>query len=89
MYSSLPAGNPLSCSCDLLWLHSWLVEARVADGPRCADGSLVKEIRVSRAECDAAAKSSPLTARQQHHGNPACDAEIIDLPPTNGTCCKP
>lgn len=57
----------------------------MADGPRCADGSLVKEIRVSRAECDAAAKSAPLTARQQHHGNPACDAELIDLPPTNGT----
>ncbi|XP_026271786.2 mucin-12-like [Frankliniella occidentalis] len=86
-------GNPLSCSCDLLWLHSWLLETEQGapgaqapqaahDGPRCADGSLVKEIRVSRAECDAAAKSAPLTARQQHH-NPACDAEIIDLPPTN------
>ncbi|XP_034237518.1 protein artichoke, partial [Thrips palmi] len=87
-------GNPLSCSCDLLWLHSWLLEseaegqagqaelqAQSADGPRCADGSLVKEIRVSRAECDAAAKSAPMAAR--HQGNPACDAEIIDLPPTN------
>ncbi|KAK3927122.1 Protein artichoke, partial [Frankliniella fusca] len=92
-------GNPLSCSCDLLWLHSWLLESeqlpahahghayahagRDADGPRCADGSLVKEIRVSRAECDAAAKSAPLSARLQHTSSPACDAEIIDLPPAN------
>ncbi|KAJ8687036.1 hypothetical protein QAD02_022830 [Eretmocerus hayati] len=43
-------GNPLSCSCGMLWLRGWLQQAS-ADGPRCADGSLFREIRLSRQDC--------------------------------------
>lgn len=44
-------GNPLSCSCGMLWLRGWLQQAS-AEGPRCADGSLFREIRLSKQECE-------------------------------------
>ncbi|PSN56249.1 hypothetical protein C0J52_00418 [Blattella germanica] len=45
-------GNPLSCSCGMKWLQAWLREVSVAEeGPRCADGSLLKEARLSRQDC--------------------------------------
>lgn len=44
-------GNPLSCSCGMMWLQAWLKEASSEQGPRCADGSLLKEARLSRQDC--------------------------------------
>ncbi|XP_069676782.1 protein artichoke [Periplaneta americana] len=44
-------GNPLSCSCGMIWLQAWLKEASSEEGPRCADGSLLKEARLSRQDC--------------------------------------
>jgi hypothetical protein len=44
-------GNPLSCSCGMMWLQAWLKEASSEEGPRCADGSLLKEARLSRQDC--------------------------------------
>ncbi|XP_014249730.1 protein artichoke-like [Cimex lectularius] len=43
-------GNPLKCSCSLLWLQSWVREGPY-QGPRCSDGSLLKEFRLSREDC--------------------------------------
>ncbi|XP_024937817.1 protein artichoke isoform X2 [Cephus cinctus] len=61
-------GNPLSCSCGMLWLRGWLQQAS-ADGPRCADGSLFREIRLSREDCQ--------RERQVEHVLPGCEAEVI------------
>ncbi|XP_063703563.1 protein artichoke [Culicoides brevitarsis] len=45
-------GNPLECSCDMLWLRSWLQETENHyPGPRCRDGSMLREMRLSRSEC--------------------------------------
>jgi hypothetical protein len=44
-------GNPLSCSCSMMWLQTWLREVSSEEGPRCADGSLLKEARLSRQDC--------------------------------------
>ena len=44
-------GNPISCSCGVMWLQAWLKEASAEEGPRCADGSLLKEARLSRQDC--------------------------------------
>uniref|UniRef100_A0A336M1P0 CSON015586 protein n=1 Tax=Culicoides sonorensis TaxID=179676 RepID=A0A336M1P0_CULSO len=45
-------GNPLECSCDMLWLRAWLQETENHyPGPRCRDGSMLREMRLSRSEC--------------------------------------
>ncbi|KAF4528791.1 hypothetical protein B566_EDAN017316 [Ephemera danica] len=56
------AGNPLSCSCGLLWLQAWMEEepslqpggpgaTKNEAAPRCADGSLLREVELSRSHC--------------------------------------
>ncbi|XP_076240346.1 artichoke [Calliopsis andreniformis] len=65
-------GNPLSCSCGMLWLRGWLQQAS-SEGPRCADGSLFKEIRLSRQDCQQERHIEPI--------HPGCEAEMIDTAP--------
>ncbi|XP_015428510.1 PREDICTED: slit homolog 3 protein [Dufourea novaeangliae] len=65
-------GNPLSCSCGMLWLRGWLQQAS-SEGPRCADGSLFKEIRLSRQDCQRERQIDPI--------HPGCEAEMIDIAP--------
>ncbi|KAL4715195.1 hypothetical protein ACJJTC_012242 [Scirpophaga incertulas] len=43
-------GNPLVCNCELEWLKSWLSEAS-SIGPKCADGTYVKGMQLTREEC--------------------------------------
>lgn len=47
------AGNPLECSCNVLWLRAWYQETNSYPGPRCRDGNLLTEMRVSKSDCDA------------------------------------
>ncbi|KAG7189218.1 hypothetical protein KM043_008781 [Ampulex compressa] len=61
-------GNPLSCSCGMLWLRGWLQQAS-SEGPRCADGSLFKEIRLSRQDCQRERQIEPI--------HPDCETESI------------
>ncbi|XP_052862861.1 protein artichoke [Anopheles cruzii] len=46
-------GNPLNCDCDMLWYLAWLQETRsnVYPGPRCRDGKMLLDMRLSRTEC--------------------------------------
>ncbi|XP_059608216.1 protein artichoke [Phlebotomus argentipes] len=45
-------GNPLDCSCGLMWYRSWLLENDLQlPGPRCRDGSMLRDIRLSRSDC--------------------------------------
>ncbi|XP_043497596.1 protein artichoke-like [Polistes fuscatus] len=70
-------GNPLSCSCGMLWLRGWLQQAS-SEGPRCADGSLFKEIRLSRQDC----QHERLIVSPVH---PGCEAEIVNnVTPASG-----
>lgn len=59
-------GNPLSCSCKMLWLQSWLEET-TTEGPRCADGTLFREKRLSRTECGSSRIVEPVV--------PGCETE--------------
>ncbi|XP_018336498.1 protein artichoke-like [Agrilus planipennis] len=43
-------GNPLVCSCNLLWLKVW-VEETFQKGPICGDGTLLREVRLSQQDC--------------------------------------
>lgn len=63
-------GNPLSCSCGMLWLRGWLQQAS-SEGPRCADGSLFKELRLSRQDCQ--------RERYVEMVHPGCEAEMINV----------
>ncbi|XP_032682924.1 protein artichoke [Odontomachus brunneus] len=63
-------GNPLSCSCGMLWLRGWLQQAS-AEGPRCADGSLFKELRLSRQDCQRERYVEPV--------HPGCETEMINV----------
>lgn len=63
-------GNPLSCSCGMLWLRGWLQQAS-SEGPRCADGSLFKELRLSRQDCQRERYVEPV--------HPGCEAEMINV----------
>ncbi|XP_043288120.1 protein artichoke isoform X2 [Venturia canescens] len=66
-------GNPLSCSCSMLWLRGWLQQGS-SDGPRCADGSLFKEIRLSRQDCQRSRETEPI--------HPGCEAETMAPSPS-------
>lgn len=50
-------GNPLECSCNLLWLRAWFQETNSYPGPRCRDGSLLTELRFSKSDCDTSTDS--------------------------------
>ncbi|EFN75540.1 Insulin-like growth factor-binding protein complex acid labile chain [Harpegnathos saltator] len=63
-------GNPLSCSCGMLWLRGWLQQAST-EGPRCADGSLFKELRLSRQDCQRERYAEPV--------HPGCETEMINV----------
>ncbi|XP_028050219.2 protein artichoke-like [Monomorium pharaonis] len=63
-------GNPLSCSCGMLWLRGWLQQSS-SEGPRCADGSLFKELRLSRQDCQRERYVEPIP--------PGCEAEMINV----------
>ncbi|XP_014484639.1 PREDICTED: chaoptin [Dinoponera quadriceps] len=63
-------GNPLSCSCSMLWLRGWLQQAST-EGPRCADGSLFRELRLSRQDCQRERYVEPV--------HPGCETEMINV----------
>uniref|UniRef100_A0A182JY22 LRRCT domain-containing protein n=1 Tax=Anopheles christyi TaxID=43041 RepID=A0A182JY22_9DIPT len=59
-------GNPLDCSCDMLWYMAWLQESRsLYPGPRCRDGKMLLDMRLSRTDCQTAARTSQ--AHQVEH----------------------
>ena len=43
-------GNPLDCSCDLLWLKNWLNGVQKI-GPHCSDGTLVRNAPIAHLTC--------------------------------------
>ncbi|KAL1458004.1 hypothetical protein WDU94_008181 [Cyamophila willieti] len=68
-------GNPLKCSCSILWLQSWLAENREgSNGPRCADGTLLKEFRLSRKNCE---------ETQEREVVPGCEASYRNKAPVS------
>ncbi|KAJ8920754.1 hypothetical protein NQ315_004894 [Exocentrus adspersus] len=64
-------GNPLICGCNILWLQAWLQESSQT-GPHCLDGTLLREIQLSRKEC-----SQMNTAEMVAEG---CEAEFLSAP---------
>lgn len=52
MNSNFCLGNPLHCSCDMLWLRAWYQETNTYPGPRCRDGNFLTELRYSKSDCD-------------------------------------
>jgi len=76
------AGNPLWCSCEALQLHSWLAEAPLAgDAPRCADGSPLRELRVSRQDCGAGGPEAAAGLRSAPPPPQGCEPEAEANPP--------
>lgn len=53
----------------MLWLRGWLQQAS-SEGPRCADGSLFKEHRLSRQNCQHERHVEPVY--------PGCEVEMIN-----------
>ncbi|XP_044729507.1 protein artichoke [Chrysoperla carnea] len=64
-------GNPISCSCPMLWMRAWLEEASEL-GPRCSDGTYLREMRLSRQDC------SNTEQQKQIAVSPECESEIVD-----------
>lgn len=56
----------------MLWLRTWLQETGSV-GPHCSDGSLLREIRLSRQECVAEQRTPEPVA-------PGCEAELLSGP---------
>lgn len=62
-------GNPLDCSCDLLWLRAWYQETDTLThypGPRCRDGTMLRESRLSRSECQTDERSNNIPLTNEH-----------------------
>ncbi|KAI4464731.1 ig(immunoglobulin) and lrr(leucine rich repeat) domain [Holotrichia oblita] len=64
-------GNPLACTCSLLWLRAWLQESS-STGPKCMDGSLLTEKRLSREECMQESRLLDPVA-------PGCESELLSV----------
>ncbi|XP_034938506.1 protein artichoke [Chelonus insularis] len=62
-------GNPLSCSCGMIWLRGWIQQSS-SEGPKCADGTLFREMRLSRTDC--------LNKKEREPVHPDCETEMID-----------
>lgn len=69
-------GNPLSCSCEMIWLRGWLQQGST-EGPRCADGTLFREMRLSRQDC---------LQKRQSVINDNCETEIINQASATPSC---
>lgn len=54
----------------MLWLRGWLQQAS-SEGPRCADGSLFKEIRLSKQDCQRERMIEPM--------HPGCELEALGM----------
>nr|CAH7750067.1 unnamed protein product [Callosobruchus chinensis] len=63
-------GNPLSCACPMLWLQAWLQETPHQRGPKCADGSLLRGMRISRHDCSEEQRNAEIYA-------PGCETESL------------
>ncbi|XP_050309362.1 protein artichoke [Anthonomus grandis grandis] len=70
-------GNPLACSCNMLWLQAWLHETDRM-GPRCVEGYLLREMAVDRRDCPEEARNIELVA-------PGCESELLSAPGVYGT----
>ncbi|KAB0797932.1 hypothetical protein PPYR_08925 [Photinus pyralis] len=62
-------GNPLACTCHILWFKAWLEESSIL-GPKCNDGSLLREMRLSYQDCDR-------ENRQPEVISPECATEFL------------
>ncbi|KAK4880062.1 hypothetical protein RN001_008208 [Aquatica leii] len=62
-------GNPLACSCHILWFKAWLQESSIM-GPKCNDGTLLREMRLSRQDCSR-------EERQPEPIAPECEADFM------------
>lgn len=66
------AGNTFDCSCEMIWLRAWYEETNSFTqypGPRCRDGGMLREARLSRSDCqqtDSRSNQIPLT---NEHGD--------------------
>ena len=69
LYEMFFVGNPLACTCSLLWLRTWLKESSTL-GPQCLDGSLLREIPTSRDDCTSESRLLDPVA-------PECESEIV------------
>lgn len=56
----------------MLWLKAWLQESAIK-GPRCMDGGLVREMRLSKQECSQITLGGDPVA-------PGCEAELLTAP---------
>lgn len=56
----------------MLWLKAWLQESAIK-GPRCVDGGLLRETRLSKQQCAQEQLSSAPVA-------PGCEAELLSAP---------
>lgn len=45
-------GNPVHCACNMKWLQSWLRTTADSFGPRCTDGTLLREMPFTSKHCD-------------------------------------
>ncbi|CAG9771960.1 unnamed protein product [Ceutorhynchus assimilis] len=70
-------GNPLACSCNMLWLQVWLQESATI-GPRCADGYLLRDLELLRRDCPEEERNVELVA-------PGCESELLSAPGVYGT----
>lgn len=66
------SGNPLSCSCNMLWMQAWLFETSSV-GPRCADGYLLTEHKHLKQDCTEDERNVEIVA-------PGCESELLSAP---------
>lgn len=90
-------GNPLECTCNMMWYRSWLQESDALPGPRCGNGKMLRELPLTRSDCEMYERNNqlnmPLTnehgdmfARQSLDGGSPCESEPFEelksgLPP--------
>ncbi|KAL5237361.1 hypothetical protein ACI65C_004771 [Semiaphis heraclei] len=66
-------GNPVHCACNMKWLQSWLRTTADSFGPRCTDGTLLREMPFTSKHCD------EKESNNIEENIPGCESESVSV----------
>lgn len=78
-------GNPLECTCNMMWYRSWLQESDAqTPGPRCGNGKMLRELPLSRSDCEVFERNNQLSMPLTNEHGDLFARQALDTAPCDG-----
>lgn len=78
-------GNPLECTCNMMWYRSWLQESDAqTPGPRCGNGKMLRELPLSRSDCEVFERNNQLNMPLTNEHGDLFARQAMDSSPCEG-----